>query len=89
MLQFMAAFIAYPWVALVIAAIFALLHVRRQRSILAWAGGAWLLYGLYEYMIYYSIWCDADCDIRVDLLLIYPVLIALSLGAIVSLFIRR
>jgi hypothetical protein len=89
MLQFMAAFIAYPWAALVVAAVFAILHVRRRRGALALAGGAWLLYGLYEYLIQYRILCDGDCNIRVDLLLIYPVLIVLSLGAIISLFLRR
>jgi len=89
MLQFMAIFIAYPWAALLVAAVFAVLHVRRGRGVLALAGGAWLLYGLYEYMMHFRIWCEGDCNIRVDLLLIYPVLLVLALGAIVSLFLRR
>jgi hypothetical protein len=86
MLEFMAVFIAYPWLALVIAAVFALLHTRRHKRLLAIAGGAWLLYGLYEYLIYYGIACSGDCNIRIDLLLIYPVLIILSLGGIISAF---
>jgi len=89
MLQFMAVFIAYPWAALIVAAVFAILHVRRRRRMLAVTGIAWLLYAFYEYMIHYALWCDAECNIRVDLLLIYPVLIVLSLGAIISLFLRR
>ena len=31
------------------------------------AGVTWLLYGLYEYMMYSRIWCSGDCNIRVDL----------------------
>ena len=84
MLQFMAVFIAYPWAALVLAAAFAILHSRRRGGALAMAGGAWLLYGLYEYMMYFRVWCSGDCNIRVDLLLIYPVLIVLSVGGIIS-----
>ena len=88
-MQFMAVFIAYPWAAIGVAAVFAVLHVRRHRWLLAVTAGAWLLYGLYEYLIHFQILCEAECNIRVDLLLIYPVLIVLSLAAIIGLFIRR
>ena len=83
-MQWMAIFIAYPWAALVWAAAFAILHTRRGGRTLAVTAGAWLLYGLYEYMMYFRIWCSGDCNIRVDLLLIYPVLILLAIAGIVS-----
>jgi hypothetical protein len=35
----------------------------------------WLSYAVYEYFMYTLIFCSGECNIRVDLLLIYPVLL--------------
>lgn len=35
----------------------------------------WLAYAVYEYLIYTRVLCTGDCNIRVDLLLIYPALL--------------
>ena len=35
----------------------------------------WLSYSVYEYLMYKRVLCSGDCNIRVDLLLFYPLLI--------------
>ncbi len=35
----------------------------------------WALYAAYEYLMYARVLCAGECNIRVDLLLIYPVLV--------------
>jgi len=53
------------------------------------AGSLWLLYALYEYLMYRRVLCSGDCNIRVDLLLIYPVLLVVTLAAAWRLFRSR
>lgn len=70
-----------------IAALFAvglaLLYMwRRQRSA-AIASAAWALYCGYEYLMYARVLCTGECNIRVDLLLMYPILIVLTLYALI------
>jgi hypothetical protein len=45
------------------------------------SGFLWILYDIYEYVMYTRILCSGECDIRVDLLLIYPLLVGLSLAS--------
>lgn len=61
---------------------FALYRFTRQRLSLA-AAVLWALYGVYETGMYLRILCGGECNIRIDLLLMYPLLIvssALALG---------
>lgn len=39
----------------------------------------WVAYALYEYLMYRRIRCSGECNIRVDLVLIYPALIVSTL----------
>ena len=43
------------------------------------AGFFWLIYSIYEFLIYARIFCSGECNIRVDLLIIYPSLLVVSL----------
>ena len=74
-------FVALPWLALVPAAAFFLLHRISPHRLVAVTALLWLCYGLYEYGMYRRWLCSGECNIRVDLLLIYPVLVALSVAA--------
>jgi hypothetical protein len=56
---------------------------RPRRSALV-AAIAWTLYTLYESGMKYRILCGGECNIRVDLLVIYPLLLGLTLLAVVS-----
>ena len=61
---------------LLIVACFKLAH-----SLLLLATGAlWIGYCIYEYLMQTRVLCSGECNIRVDLLLIYRVLLALTLG---------
>jgi hypothetical protein len=49
----------------------------------------WLLYAAYETGMQRRWLCTGECDIRIDLLLIYPVLLAALVAAGVSLLRAR
>ena len=78
----LAIFISWPLAALIPAATFfilARLSGRRSASI---ASLLWAAYAAYEYGMKARILCGGECNIRVDLLLIYPALICLSVVAL-------
>lgn len=77
-------FIAAPWIALAPALLFGLLYARVRRRLPLLAAVAWLAYFLYEEAMRRRILCSGECNIRVDLLLLYPGLLALSVAAAVS-----
>ena len=74
-------FIGYPALALVPVALLLLLYRASRRSVVLLAALAWLLYGAYELAMKHRVWCSGECNIRVDLLLIYPALAILTLVA--------
>lgn len=77
-------FVAAPWLALGPALLFGVVYWRtRVRTVLI-AAVAWLTYCLYEESVRRRILCSGECNIRVDLLLFYPVLLAISVVAVVS-----
>lgn len=46
-------------------------------------GALWIIYSIYEFLMYFRILCSGECNIRIDLLLIYPLLIGLSVVSVV------
>ena len=82
-------FIAFPWMAAVIAAVFAALALWRRSRVAGLAAAAWGAYSAYEYLMYARVLCSGECNIRVDLLLAYPALALLSLVALVGTLRRR
>lgn len=88
-LRIMAILIEYPWLALAPAALFFWLHsVFKARLILVTAI-AWLAYVPYEYGMKLRLLCSGECNIRVDLLLIYALLVALSLASMILFAVKR
>jgi len=77
----LAVFVAYPYLALVPAILFLILYRLSRRKLVASAGWVWLLYGAYEYGMRARILCSGECNIRVDLLLLYPILLIVTLTA--------
>ena len=55
-------------------------RVPRRLSLVT--AGLWALYGLYEYGMKLRVLCSGECNIRVDLLLIYPTLVLCSVIAL-------
>ena len=81
----MAILIQYPFLAAAIGVVLlALGRWARRRTVTA-AGLVWLLYAAYETGMQQRWLCTGECNIRVDLLLIYPLLLAVSAVAAVSL----
>jgi len=76
-------FIHRPFLALVPAALFGLFYWQSRRLVVLIAMLAWIAYFIYEQAMKLRILCTGDCNIRVDILLYYPILILLSVLAIV------
>jgi hypothetical protein len=77
-------FIEFPgWAALVGVALLALFWISRRTAV-AVAGLAWVGYGAYEQAMKLRWLCTGECNIRVDLLLIYPVLLVITIVATVA-----
>jgi hypothetical protein len=81
-LQAMVILIEWPWLALAPAAVLlAVWRLARSRLALA-AAVLWALYAGYEYMMHFRVLCTGECNIRLDLILLYPLLLVLTLGAL-------
>ena len=78
-----------PWLAGIVAAGFLLLWRVQRHGIIAAAAATWAAYMMYEYLMHWRILCTGECNIRVDLLLIHPVLGILSLVALFHVLKRR
>jgi len=81
----MAIFIEYPVLAAAVGIVLAGLGGRRGRRVAVGAGVVWLLYALYEFGMKQRWLCTGECNIRIDLLAIYPALLIALLAAAVSL----
>jgi uncharacterized membrane protein HdeD (DUF308 family) len=60
------------------AGIVAVIHLvagwQRPRAAVLVSGILWLLYAYYEHQVATGVLCDADCNIRVDLVFFFPIL---------------
>jgi hypothetical protein len=82
-------FIQWPLLAAVPGLLLLALYWSRGGRWTAYAGILWLGYAVYELGMRLRWLCTGECNIRVDLLLIYPLLAALSVAGIVSAIRRR
>ncbi|HEX4927805.1 MAG TPA: hypothetical protein VFV74_07370 [Burkholderiales bacterium] len=78
-------FIAAPWAALAPAAAFLGAYAWKQVKAARLAGVLWTCYAAYESAMKARILCSGECNIRVDLLLVIPVLWIVSIVALVKL----
>ncbi len=86
--QVMAIFIEHPLLAAAIGILLVALGRIMDRGIAIAAGAMWLMYYLWEFGIKQRWLCRGDCDIRADLLFIYPVLLLGSVAAVASLIMK-
>jgi hypothetical protein len=76
--------IQWPLLALAPAALFAVLYFRCRRPAVMVAALAWFAYFPYEQAMKLRLLCSGECNIRVDLLLLYPLLALASVLAVVA-----
>ena len=88
-MRFMAFLIEYPLLAAVVGgALMALGRWKRRRAVVG-AGALWLLYAAYETGMRLRWLCSGECNIRIDLLVIYPLLLVALVIAAASLLRAR
>lgn len=85
-MEILSIFIIFPLGALLIGVVFAMVAWRRRRILPGIAATLWCLYGVYEFLMYTRVLCTGECNIRVDLLIIYPLLLLVTIVGVVSLF---
>ena len=81
--RWMGIFAGYPWLVLFPIAFFLLIGVAAKSRFAFTTAILWVIYGMYEWMMYARILCGGDCNIRIDLLFIYPILMLVSLTALI------
>jgi hypothetical protein len=80
----MAVFIEKPLLAALPLAVFLVLYAVSQKVIILAAAAAWLAYLPYEYGMKLRILCTGECNIRIDLLVLYPALVLISAVAVLA-----
>jgi hypothetical protein len=88
LLTAMAVFIEYPLAAAGIGIALLVFGRRRRHRTVFGAGLAWLVYAVYEVGMQRRWLCSGECNIRLDLLIIYPILLIGLLAAALSLLRR-
>jgi len=78
-LSAMGILVEHPWLTVVPTILFFLLFITSNRRMVLVVALLWLAYLPYEFAMKLRILCSGECNIRVDLLLIYPALILSSL----------
>ena len=87
--QTFSVFISHPLAAFIPAAAFLGLYGMRRRAGILVAALCWGGYAILETLNYLRITCSGECNIRVDLLVIYPALWIVSIVAVVQLLLPR
>ena len=80
----LSAIVQFPGLAAITAVVFWLLWMWRRSRLARACSIAWAVYCAYEYLMHARVLCSGECNIRIDLLLIYPALGVLSLLAILQ-----
>lgn len=82
-------FILAPLAGLVPTIIFLTFYFKQKHGPILLVAIIWAAYTVYEFLMHARILCTGECNIRVDLLVIYPLILAVSIIAIVSIFRSR
>ena len=81
--------IGYPWIAGVVAVALGVLYAQKRNRAAQKAAIAWGVYCVYEYLMKARLLCSGDCNIHIDMLLIWPVLLLATLLAFWTAFKRQ
>lgn len=81
--KWMGVFAGYPWLVVIPITLFIFIGHAAKARFATVTAFLWLIYGMYEWMMYARILCSGDCNIRMDLLFIYPMLLLASLTTMI------
>ncbi len=81
--RWMGIFAGYPWLVLIPVALFFYIGIAARARFATAIAILWLVYGMYEWLMYARVLCRGDCDARIDLVFIYPLLLLVSLTALI------
>jgi hypothetical protein len=76
-------FIPHPLAALLPAAVFFAAAILLKGRVASAVAAIWVLYAFYELLMKARILCSGDCNIRIDLLAIYPALVLVTVAGVV------
>jgi hypothetical protein len=82
-------FVQWPLAALGPAALFLAAYFWKRGALCGLASTLWVIYTGYELLMKWRVLCSGECNIRVDLLVLYPALFVVSLAAIVELVVKK
>lgn len=74
----MTIFTQFPYLAIPIGVLYFWIYQKAKLKIALLTGWCWCFYAVYEALMHFRILCSGECNIRVDLLVLYPVMIFLS-----------
>ena len=75
-------FVPYPYIALFPVIVFGFLYFKSKNKVVLVTAILWLLYAAYEQLHLLRIVCSGECNIRIDLVAIYPIILVLSIIAL-------
>lgn len=79
----------FPFGATIFGALYIRMFFKLKVKACVVTGALWVIYSIYEYLMYIRILCSGECNIRIDLLIIYPVLIGLSLASTFLFYLKK
>ena len=80
----MAVLVEFPILALAPAFLFFFIFSVSKNRLVLTTAILWLAYLLYEFGMHFRILCSGECNIRIDLLAIYPALVVTSFVALIA-----
>lgn len=81
--------IIFPLLGVFISGAFVWFYYSQKLRSALLSAALWFIYSGYEGLMYARVLCTGECNIRVDLLLIYPLLLTFSVLPFVFFFINK
>jgi hypothetical protein len=76
--------VRWPILALIPAVLFTAFARWSRHPAARAAAAAWALYAVYEFLVSQHVLCSGECNIRIDLIPLYPALAAVSAFALIA-----
>jgi hypothetical protein len=80
--------IEYPFLSLIPSFVLGVIYFNKRKKLIGITAILWFWYFIYETLNHLRITCSGECNIRIDLLLIAPMLFLLTVISLVTLFRR-